>query len=208
MILGIDPSLTQFGWCLIEDDGFTVIERGRFKTKASDVFVERYIYLREQLSALIVKHKPDRVGIESPVFNDMYSEGMYALFVFCNEALMTNKMDTVYLTPPQVKSHAFDFLGRPKGWKMKKQDMVEASKKKSGTSNRWNHNEADAYWVAVVAHRFWQFHDGKLKVSELTNKEKHQFNRTHTFKRGSKQGQTEKTGIIHREDERFYKWST
>lgn len=206
-VLGLDPSLTNFGWAMLASDGFSVEKRGRFQTKASQIFIQRYVYLREALRELIREEKPDRIGIESPIFNDLYSEGMYGLFLFCNDVFLTEKMDAVFFTPPQVKSHAFDFLGRPKGWKMKKQDMVEASKKKSKTKNRWNHNEADAYWVGVSAFRFWQFYDGNLKLEDLTEKEKHQFARSHTYTRGAKTGTTEKTGLIYRQNDRFFIWS-
>ena len=205
--LGLDPSLTNFGWCLIADDGFTVSERGRFQTNAKQIFIERYVYLREELRNLVKTHKPDYIGIESPIFNDLYSEGMYGLFLFCNDVFLVEKQDAVFFTPPQVKSHAFDCLGRPKGWKMKKADMVEASKKKSNTNVRWNHNEADAYWVGVIAHRFWQFYKKEITLDDLSVKEKHQFARKHTYTRGKKAGKTEATGLIYRQNDRFFTWS-
>jgi hypothetical protein len=39
-------------------------------------FVERYISQRESLRSLIQRVKPDKVGIEFPVFDQMYSEGI------------------------------------------------------------------------------------------------------------------------------------
>tara|TARA_R110002153_G_scaffold22540_3_gene73956 strand:- start:211 stop:858 length:648 start_codon:yes stop_codon:yes gene_type:complete len=205
--LGLDPSLTNFGWCLIDDDGFSVLKRGRWQTPSKQIFIERYVYLREELRKLIQAEKPDRIGIESPIFNDLYSEGMYGLFLFCNDVFLVEKQDAVFFAPPQVKSHAFDFMGRPKGWKMKKADMVEASKKKSNTNVRWNHNEADAYWVGVIAHRFWEFYEGKILLDDLSEKEKHQFARKHTYTRGKKAGTTAATGLIYRKNDRFFIWS-
>ena len=205
-ILGLDPSLTNFGWCFIDSDGSTVIERGRFKTTPKQIFIERYVQLRGELSDLIDRLQPDRVGIESPIFNDLYSEGMYGLFLFCNEVFMTKKKDVAFFTPPQVKSHAWVFLNRPKGWKMKKQDMCEAAKTKSG-GGKWNHNEADAYWVGVTAYRFWKYYDGEITLDDLSIKEKPQFTKIHTFSRGKRIGKTVKSGLIHREDDRFFLWS-
>ena len=97
------------------------------KTEAKMMFVERYITLREGLREIVQQVRADhpdeilRVGIESPIFNDLYSEGMYGLFLYSNEALMLEKRDTVYLSPNQVKAHASAFLNRPKGWKMGKE---------------------------------------------------------------------------------------
>ena len=88
------------------------------KTEASEVFVTRYMYLRDGLKNLIreirEKHPEEvlKIGIESPIFNDLYSEGMYGLFLYSNEALMLEKVDTVYLSPNQVKA-PHDLLPEP-----------------------------------------------------------------------------------------------
>jgi Holliday junction resolvasome RuvABC endonuclease subunit len=99
MILGLDPSLRAFGWTLI-DENLSIVDKGLFSTEADIIFVDRYIYLREQLRTLIqsCKEKTDhlQVGIESPIFNDLYSEGMYGLFLYSNEALKLEKMDVVF----------------------------------------------------------------------------------------------------------------
>ena len=93
MILGLDPYLRNFGWVLMEDDGI-FLDKGMMSTEASMVFVERYVFLREGLREVVQKVRADhpdktlRVGIESPIFNDLYSEGMYGLFLYSNEALM------------------------------------------------------------------------------------------------------------------------
>ena len=90
---------------------------------------------------------------------------------------------------------------------MKKPDMVEAAQKRSSVKSKWNHNEADAYWAAVTASRFWLLYEKQIKKRDLTEVETHQFTRIKTYKRGKKAGITEKLGIIHREDDRFFLWS-
>jgi len=206
-ILGLDPSLTNFGWAFYDTDTGTVGEKGLFKTGPRDLFVSRYITLREKLRELIRTHQPDRIGIESPVFGAMYSEGMYGLFLYSLEAIYQEGKDVVLFAPTQVKAHAFHLLKRPKGWKVDKGDMVEGAKLDSGVKGKWNHNVADAYWVAKAASRFWQFYDGTITTSELTVPEASQFNKIHTFTRGKKAGETEKSGIIHQEGDRFFIWS-
>jgi len=141
------------------------------------------------------------------VFNDLWSEGMYRLFLYTCEALRVQGVDVVFFSPMQIKAHARLFLDRPKGWKMMKGDMVEAAKVHTGGAGRWNHNEADAYWVACIACRFWQFLDGEITEADLTPVELKQFTLIHTYVRGKRAGQTIKRGILYREDERFFRWT-
>lgn len=210
-VLGFDPSLTNYGWA-IHDDSYPVGDSrrceasGRFQTKSKMEFVTRYMFMRDSLLALIREHRPDRVGVEYPIMNALYSEGMWGLFLYSCEALRAECMDVVFWTPLQVKAHARDTIDRPKGWTMDKTDMCEAAKADVG-SGRWNHNEADAYLVAVLSARFWQFYDGTLIEGGLTLTENRYFNKVHTFVRGSKEGKTIKTGMIHRESDRFFLWS-
>lgn len=214
MILGLDPSLRNFGWTLISDDG-SFLDKGTMKTEASEVFVTRYMYLRDGLKNLIreirEKHPEEilKIGIESPIFNDLYSEGMYGLFLYSNEALMLEKVDTVYLSPNQVKAHAAYFLNRPKGWKMGKSDMVDAAKQatEGQGAKRWNNHQADAFWVARVANRFWLLMDGQIEEEDLTPLERRHFTSLEKFQRGKKAGKVKRKGLSHKEDDRFFRWS-
>jgi hypothetical protein len=171
------------------------------------MFLDRYIFMRTVLLELIAKHKPDKVGIESPFFGGSYSEGMYGLFLFSNEALKMSRMDVVYFSPLQVKSHARESLARPKGWEMMKPDMVEAAKADLSVRKAINHNEADAYLVARLAGRFWNYLDGKVPDASLTTVERKLFSEVHTFSRGKKAGRTVQKGLVYREEDRFFRWS-
>ncbi len=214
LVLGLDPSLTNFGWAIFDTDAAGVLrcpERGRFQTSAKMLFVDRYIEMRESVFALVHRYQIRRVGCEYPIFNDLWSEGMYGLFLYTCEALRLAEVDLVFFSPPQVKAHARAFLDRPKVggklWVMGKPDMVEAAREDTGGAGRWNHNEADAYWVARSAARFWLHLDGVVGADELTPAEVKQFRKIHTFKRGKRAGQTVKKGILYREDERFFQWA-
>jgi hypothetical protein len=214
MILGLDPSLRNFGWVLMEDDGH-FLDKGMMSTKADMMFVNRYIFLREGLREIVQtirSNYPDktlRVGIESPIFNDLYSEGMYGLFLYSNEALMLEKCDTVYLSPNQVKAHAALFLNRPKGWKMQKGDMVDAVKQatEGQGAKRWNHHQADAYWVGRTAGRFWQLVGGEIEIGDLSELEKKHFTDYEKYVRGKKAGKVKRKGITHKENDRYFRWS-
>lgn len=211
LILGLDPSLTAFGWALHDTTATgpsRCVARGRYNTKSNMVFVDRYVFMRESLRELIQKHHPDRVGIESPFFGGSYSEGMYGLFLYSNEALKLEHRDVVFFSPLQVKAHARESLGRPPKWEMMKPDMVAAMKHDlGGRGKNVNHNEADAYLVGRLAGRFWQYYDGVLGDTDLTPVEYEYFAKTHTFVRGKRAGQTEKSGLIFREEDRFFRWS-
>lgn len=209
-VLGLDPSLTNCGFAIIDTEKTDLArcpERGRFQTSAKSLYVSRYMDIRTRLTNLIRETKPDKVGIEFPVFGNLFSEGMYGLFLYCSEALHTEKQDVVFWSPLQVKAHARDSLGRPKGWVMMKPDMVEAAIQDTGGTGRWNHNESDAYLVARLSARFWLLEDKTLSESDLTPTERKYFLDIKQHTTGKKAGETEHKGVMYRENERFFKWS-
>lgn len=209
-VLGLDPSLTGFGWAvhdILADGRARCPLRGRWETKASDLFVDRYITMRERVRSLVRETGIVRLGVESPVYGELYSEGMYGLFLYVCEALYQEHRDVVFFSPPQTKAQARVQLGRPSGWKMLKPDMIEAAKVDTGGKGRWSSDEADAYWAAFSGARFWLFHDGLLELDDLNPVERHQFAKIHTFTRGPKAGKTVKPGLLYREDKRFFRWS-
>lgn len=209
-VLGLDPSLTNFGWSIINTDiaqgqKGRLEEKGLWQTPAKMEFVERYMSQRQSLIDLIESKKPDYIGIEFPVFGNLWSEGMYGLFLFCCEALKQTGSDVVFWSPLQVKAHARLLIDRPKGWKMDKQDMVEAAKLDAGIG-KINHNEADAYHVARLSSRFWMLYTEQITEKDLNEVEKKYFLQEHTYTKGNKAGRTKKSGMLYREDERFFQW--
>lgn len=214
-VLGLDPSLTNFGWALHDTDAegaALCIERGRFQTSARTLFVARYMDLRESVRELIQRLQPDAVSSESSVFGEMYSEGMYGLFLYVCEACYLEGVDLCLFTPPQLKAHARQSLNRPRVngrlWKMHKGDMAEAAREHCGGRGRvWDNNEADAYWASVAGGRFWNLLNGVITEEDLNPVEAKQFARIHKFQRGKKAGETVKSGLLYKENERFWQWS-
>jgi Holliday junction resolvasome RuvABC endonuclease subunit len=206
-VLGLDPSLTGYGWAYLEyEEGVErCVKRGRWKTKSKTVFIDRYVSLREALRQQIREDRPDFCGIEYPIFHDTYSEGMYGLFLYSCEALRAEKLDVLFLANNQAKAYAKRVLDRPSGWKMGKADMIEAAKRITGVKARWTNDEADAFIVAVMASRFWLFRSGGLSKTDLTAYEKRVFVGTKRKKKSSLL--QKKSGLLHREGERFYLWS-
>ena len=99
IVLGLDPSLSNYGWALHDtgaETGDRCLDRGRFRSKPRDFTdeVSRYIYMRENVQELIAAHPEiDAMGIEHPVMNEFYSEGMYGLFLFSLEAIKRQAKD-------------------------------------------------------------------------------------------------------------------
>lgn len=211
-VLGLDPSLTAYGWG-VHDTSFSegnrkrCETRGRFATSSRTLFVDRYVDLRTRLVELVDRLEPDRVGIEMPVYGEMYSEGMYGLYLYSCEALRSCGQDVVMWTNGQIKAHARDSLGRLPGWKMMKGDMVDAARADTG-GGRWNHNEADAYLAARLSARFWSLLAGEIRERDLTPTERTYFLDIHQPKRGKQAGKTILKGAMYREGDRYFQWSS
>jgi Holliday junction resolvasome RuvABC endonuclease subunit len=207
--LGIDPSLTGFGWCVHNGSVIgakRVIGKGVFETSSKRAFVWRYIFLRQAVFRLLeVYPEVEALGVESPPFGEQFSEGLYGLFLMVNEAVFKMRKNVVYFDPLTVKLLAKMDPSVRKG-QMDKADMVEASKADTGIK-KWNHNEADAFIIARSAARFWDFYEGRVVEEELTPSERHVFARKHTYKRGRRAGRTVKKGAVYREGERFFRFS-
>ena len=209
--LGLDPSLTGFGWCVHRSDvsgPARIVAKGHHATDAKAIFVTRYIALRSLLLETLESYpEVQAVGIESPPFGESYSEGLYGLFVFVCEAVYHHRKDVVFFDPQTVKRLVRMDPSVRKGT-MDKSDMVEAARVDAGIlKGRFNHNEADAYHISRFAARFWEFVDGVLVEDDLTPAEKTSFYKVRKFTRGAKAGKTIITGLSFRENDRFFRFS-
>jgi len=207
--LGLDPSLRGFGWCVHDSDAEgrdRVIAKGRWKTTSKQIFVERYIELRAHVGRTLDEYPGiQAVGVESPSYGELFSSGLYGLFLVVNEAIYVRRKDVVYFDPLTVKMLAKEDPTIRKG-KMFKSDMVDAAKADAG-GGRWNADEADAYLIARFAARFWELLEGKISEDDLTPSEHQAFVKIHTFTRGVKKGLTVKLGAAYKENQRFFRFS-
>lgn len=71
-ILGIDPGLRQTGWGLIESDGVRLryIASGRISAPTADPLSVRLRTIFDELTEIIVFHKPDEAAVEETFVND------------------------------------------------------------------------------------------------------------------------------------------
>ncbi len=207
--LGIDPSLTGFGW-LVHNPSVVgpkrVIDRGVVNTPAKQLFTSRYRDLRAVVAHLLDKYPQiSAVGLESPPFGEQFSEGLYALFVYINEVCFLARKDVAHFDPTTVKMLVRMDPSVRRGT-IDKSDVIEAAKAETGIKI-WNHNAADAYIIARSAARFFELYYGYIADDELTPAEFRAYCRLHTFVKGERAGKTVKSGMIFKEDKRFHTFS-
>jgi len=212
--------MTGFGWCVHDSDATgraRVVKKGRWKTSAKDIFLRRYLFLRENIQTTLDEFPEIQiVGVESPPFGEAWSEGLYGLFLYVNEAVYTRRRDVVHFDPLTVKLLAKEDPLVRRG-KMFKADMVAMAKADTGIA-RWNADEADAYHIARFAARFLLLLDGHIDEDVLLPSERHVFLRQRVLLRGGKtaiikskttalEGRTVGLGTVFRENDRFFRFS-
>lgn len=209
--LGLDPSLTGFGWCVHDSEAVgtaRIVARGKFVSSPRTLWVKRYVDMRESVAGLLDRYLLiEAVGVESPPFGELWSEGLYGLFLMVNEAIWSRRKDVVFFDPGTVKMLVKEDPTIRKG-KMFKSDMVDAAKADTGLRGALNHNEADAYHIARYAARFWLLLRGVISEDDLTPSEYRAFAKIHTFVKGKRAGQTVRLGAMFKENSRFFRFSS
>jgi Holliday junction resolvasome RuvABC endonuclease subunit len=177
-IAGLDLSMTSTGWFL--QDGKKKLTYGSFKTKTSDgIVLKRLMVQRDRVVNLFNDYKIDHIGIEAPLKHTFSTETLFALHQFILEICYTRHIKVVYITPAQIKSYS---VGNGRA---DKNEVVFQTKKVLGfTKEKINNDECDAYWVSVLADKFWKFYYGEIKEDDLSDGEKHIFVKTKSGKHG------------------------
>jgi len=209
LILGIDPSLTSSGWAILNLEQKTCIDWGVIKTTPEDLILFRFLAIRKTLSDLIQKYNIKQVGCEAPVFGGYETGTAYALYIMLLEIMYKSKTDIVFLAPMQiqkiVKSEGFGTAG-----KIFKSDSVQAAEVFLGgkVPNKTTGDKADAFHAARIGARFWLLFSKQIQEVDLSNAEQEIFAFSHTYTRGAKKGFTERKGLIYRENDLFFRFST
>ena len=209
-IVGIDPSLTHTGWVVFDENKTgkdAVLQIGCFKTDTADgLYANRLIMQRERLRLLLTFHKVKFVIMEAPLFGEHSTEILYALHQFFHEVFLDLKIYLVYLQPSTVKKYAYPDMD-PND--VSKHLMTHAALKElDRLGKRFSEHAADAYFIGKVGLKYYQWlFMKKFSDHDLSDAERNLFCGKHTFVKGIKKGVTEYTGIIYRENERFYDYT-
>ena len=210
MIAAFDPSLTHFGWILVNENlsgKESVIDLGTFKTSTDDgLRIQRLLLQRERIRNFLTEKAVKFVSMEAPIWQDFSTEILFALNQFVHEVFLDLGIFVVYFQPMTLKKVAYPGENPQKITKHHITHQAKTELEKHG--KRFSEHLADAYFAAKIGVRFYKWHILKeLKDEDLTEEERHVFCGKHTFTRGAKKGTTEYTGIIYRENEQFFDYS-
>lgn len=202
VVLGVDPSLTDTGWAVLDIDkegSERLIASGRIKTEADEFFVVRYARPRDEVAKLMDEYDPDYVSIEKPQHNSSWSAGLYPIWISISEECHKRRIPFATFLPPQIKAYARDILDD--SGKMFKSDMVDAAKMLLNYKGKLNHNVADAVIIGWIGGRLRLLIDRKITEDDLTKKEQYMF--TRTIKR-RKSGRVDKVGMLWKEGDSYF----
>jgi len=107
IILGLDPGIADVGFGIIEKNkkGIRFIKTGSIKTVNLNKFSERLEIIYKKINKLIIKYKPDIIGVEKLYFSRNIktaldvSEARGVIILACQ----SNSIEIEEFTPTQVK---------------------------------------------------------------------------------------------------------
>jgi Holliday junction resolvasome RuvABC endonuclease subunit len=209
-IAGFDPSLTHFGWVILDvdkDDQESLIDSGVFKTDPRDgLLVQRIIRQRERVRKLLIEKRVSFVAMEAPYFCDFNTELLFALNQHIHEVFLDLGVYVIYIQPVTLKKLSVPYVN-PQD--VSKNHMIHQAKIELGLQGkRLSEHIADAYFAGKVGRRFYQWNFlKKMRDEDLGEDEKDLFCGKHTFTKGEKKGLTHYKGIIYRENDQFFDYS-
>jgi Holliday junction resolvasome RuvABC endonuclease subunit len=206
-ILGIDPSLTHFGWVVMDEHETgkdSMISMGTFKTSTEDgLIVQRLITQREKAKKLIQDYNIQFVSTEAPYYQDTSTEVLFALNQYLHEVFLNMKCFVLYLPPMRLKKLSLPGLNPLDA--TKHHSVHQAKTELDLHGKRLSEHVADAYHAAKIGSTFYKWFILKeLKDNDLTNDERETFCGKYTYKRGIKKGITDYIGIIYKENNQFF----
>jgi Holliday junction resolvasome RuvABC endonuclease subunit len=206
--LGLDPSLSGYGYCVYDTDASVTAERlvlsGHECTLNSIVPVARFMHFRALVSDLLRRFRVDVVGIESPAYGGgPYDVIHHGLMLFSLEAIFMARKDCVLFDPITLKILA---TGNSAADKTDMQRSVQIDRM---CPDLLQADEADAYHASRFAARFNQLRLGLLDPEQLTGDEQKVFlERTKKIKRRSTGLPViRRTAHVFRENNRFFSFS-
>jgi Holliday junction resolvasome RuvABC endonuclease subunit len=209
-IAGFDPSMTHFGWVLmdeIKEGKEALLDFGMFKTEPSDgLIVQRLITQRERIRKFLLDNKITFLAMEAPIWQDYSTEILWALNQFMHELFLDYGVFVVYVQPMCLKKFACPNVNPMEVTKHHVVHQAKTDLEKHG--QRFAEHIADAYFVGKIGLYFYRWHFLKvLKDSDLPEYLQELFCGKHTFTRGVKKGTTEYHGIIYKENDQFFDYT-
>ncbi len=210
MIAGFDPSMTHFGWVLLDEvkEGKeALLDHGIFKTEPSDgLIVQRLITQKERVSKFLIDNKIKFVSMEAPIWQDFSTEILWALNQFLHEVFLNNSVFVMYVQPMSLKKFA---CPDQNPLELTKHHIVHQAKTELGLhGRRFAEHVADAYFVGKIGAYFYRWFFLKmLKDADLPEYLQDFFCGKHTFVKGIKKGTTEYHGIIYKENDQFFDYT-
>jgi Holliday junction resolvasome RuvABC endonuclease subunit len=206
-IASFDPSLTHFGWALLDESlqgKNALINTGTFKTDPSDgLLVQRLILQRERIRKFLVDNKITFVAMEAPYWQDFATELLFALNQFVHEVFLNLEIFVLYIQPTSLKKFACPHMNPHE---VTKHHMVHQAKTELEMhGRRFSEHVSDAYFAGKLGCIFYKWYITKeFQDENLPEYLKELFYGKHTFVRGAKKGVTEYNGIIYKENDQFY----
>ena len=147
-ILGIDPGTIVLGYGLIESRRaeMSLVHFATIKCKARSDMSERLLFLYDELTAVVLKYKPDVLAVETPFVGENVKS---ALAIGKAQAVVLliaaqNKKPIYEYSPAQIKHHVADYGASSK------EQMQEMVKMLLGLGEVPQPNDAaDALAVAI-----------------------------------------------------------
>jgi Holliday junction resolvasome RuvABC endonuclease subunit len=210
MIAGFDPSLTHFGWVLLDEakqGQDALLGHDMFKTEPSDgLNVQRLITQRERVRKFLVDNKISFVAMEAPIWESYSTEILWALNQFIHEVFLNLGIFVIYIQPTSIKK--FVYPDKDPG-EITKHHMTHAAKTELGKhGKRFAEHVADAYFAGKIGWYFYKWYFLKeFKDEDLPEYLQWMFCGKKTFVRGPRKGTTEYHGIIYRENDQFYDYT-
>ena len=207
MIAGFDPSITHIGWIIFDETKTgprAVLEAGTFQTSPKDGhLIQRILMQQERIKLLLTSRNVNFISMEAPIWKDYNSEMLFALNQYIHQVLLDMKLFMIHLQPSTLKKYAYPDMDPDE---VTKSHMTHQAKKElHRMGKRFSEHVADAYFAGKIGLKFYQWYFLHMfSDDDLTEHERNLFCGKHTFTRGAKKGLTEYTGIIYRENERFF----
>ncbi len=204
--LGLDPSLTSFGWCVYDSSAPSgprkLVASGHEGTLNDLVPVARFMHARSMVESLLRRFKVDVVGMESPAYDGgPFQTAHFGLMMFSMEPVFERRKDLVLFDPTTLK---FVSTGDSKA---SKADMQRAVQLDRMSTDLVQADESDAYHVAMKAARFKMLWTGELSPEALTELEQRVF--LQRVRQAPKRSKKPVKRVAHafRQNSRFFEFS-